>query len=115
MTKSKAKPIEPCWVFLAHFNAHGHDYLRIGYADNVDRRIAQMQADIPFEVSVLVKWPARNRTCAKNAEYKAAHEAGFHPVARQWTEGDAGVVSALVSRALGRPEQAVTHHIRLHA
>lgn len=114
MTKSKAKPIDPCWVFVAQCSSGSETYLRLGYADNVAKRIARMQAECPLAISVPLQWPARNRTVAKNAENRAASAGGFHPVNRGWIVANSSSVIDAVQHELGEPEGAVMHHLYLN-
>lgn len=114
MTRSKAKPVDPCWVFLAHCSSGNTDYLRIGYADNVQKRIARMQSECPLAIGVPFKWPARNRAVAKSAENRAASAGGFHPVNRGWMAANLAAAVSAVRRELGEPEEAVRHLIYLN-
>lgn len=108
-------PISPSFVYVAHFNAHGHDYIRVGYADNVERRISQLQADLPFQINLAYKRPSRNRTTAKADEYAAALAVGIDPRRRGWVEGNPDDAVTKVDALLGPPDTAVSHHIYLNS
>jgi hypothetical protein len=112
--QNAAGPIDPSFVYVAHFNAHGHDYIRVGYADNVERRIGQLQADMPFQINLAYKRPSRNRARAKADEYAAAAAVGIDPRRRGWVEGDHAAAVAKIDALLGPPDADTRHHIYLN-